>query len=158
MGSTFEDELCKHSGRICKHMNDDHKMSLKAYCDYYAKLNGQVKDAALTGLDGVAMTVEVTFRDGYGTRTVQIPYTRKPSHVKDIRPIVVEMHYEAFKELGFGYRWKNGYYGHAASMASAGMKMKWKKTPATSKVAVVAAVAGAGALTVMAVQKLRSRR
>ena len=35
MGTTLQDDITKANARICKHMNDDHKISIIAYCDYY---------------------------------------------------------------------------------------------------------------------------
>jgi hypothetical protein len=156
MGTTLQDDITKANARICKHMNDDHKISIIAYCDYYGGLLSQVEDAELTGLDSEAMTVDVTFVGG-GKRVLQIPYTRKPKAVADIRPIVVEMHKEAFKMLGLRYRLEKGYYQQVAEILSGVAKKKWRSAPTSKKIAVVATVAGVGYIAFAVVQRLRRR-
>ena len=110
----------------------------------------------LTGLDSEAMTVDVTFVGG-GKRVLQIPYTRKPKAVADIRPIVVEMHKEAFKMLGLRYRLEKGYYQQVAEILSGVAKKKWRSAPTSKKIAVVATVAGVGYIAFAVVQRLRRR-
>lgn len=129
-----------HKKRIVNHMNGGHLDSVLAFAHHYAGLD-MATDAKITDLTIKGMTLDVTLKDG-STMEKLVPFTRSVSGVKDVRPIVVEMHNEAFNALGFLYKLQHGYY---LSMATHALEDVTKSRKAQIVIAVTGvALAGAG--------------
>lgn len=108
----LESSLAASKNRIVTHMNEDHGDSLLVYARHFGRLD-EATASLITDLSAKGMTLDVTLAD---TRkeTIFVPYSRPLSSAKDIRPVVVEMHHEAYNALGFLYKLRNGYYSSVA--------------------------------------------
>ena len=134
----------KSAKRVMTHMNDDHADSVKAYARAY----GGEPDAAaavITGLTVDGFVLAVTMADGTVKDGVLVRYTTPLASAKDLHKVAVAMHFSAYKELGFAYRVRSGYYVVAAKMVGAVAKKAAMKRPLLSlalvAVPVVAIVA-----------------
>jgi len=113
-------QLEPHKQRMIKHMNDDHRDSLVAYALHYAKMSG-ASDAEISDMTSKGLTLNVTLPDSVA-RDVFIPYSRPLTAVKDVRPVVVDMHKECYDALGCMYKLKSGFYKKKVEAAVAGAK------------------------------------
>jgi len=131
-------ELEPHKTRMITHMNEDHRDSLVAYARHYAKL-GNASDAEITDMTAKGLVLDVTLPDSV-TRDVFVPFSRALTAVKDVRPIVVDMHKDCYDALGCMYKLKTGFYSKKVKAAAAGAR-KSQKTQVIGLGAAVAVVA-----------------
>ena len=148
--SDVDQQLKAHKDRMVHHMNDDHGDSLLVYAKHYAKLTSAIK-AVLTDISSSGLTLDVTLAHEAQQR-VFVQFPRPLQAVKDVRPIVVEMHHEAYDALGAFYKMRSGYFKK---------QMMGKITALTKSTAgkVAVGVAALGALSVGMVmyKRLQSR-
>ena len=111
-------------------MNEDHAESVLAYAHWYAQMPEAEKATMLDCTEeGFLLQVEWQGggdRDDPETLEILVKYAPgcEVSSARDIRKAAVAMHMEAFKELGFVYRVKQGYYHRFAKMAAFVAKKK----------------------------------
>jgi len=141
-------DLDKSRQRIIKHMNEDHGDSCLVYLRHYAKLpnatKGELKDMSSEGL-----TIDATLEDGEVKAGVFVPFTRQLEKASDIRPIVVDMHHEAYHALGVGYKLKEGYYKRQIQMHS--------KVYRKNRKVQAAALVGLTAVCIASIWKMRQQ-
>ena len=119
--SELHDSVAKSSGRVSKHMNDDHGDSLLAYAHFYAGLTSATK-ASVSKIDSEAMYLDVVVCEGDLCKIkneVKVPWKPALKNASDMRKSAVAMHKEAFNGLGFVYKVRKGYYNTV-------VKMIWK--------------------------------
>merc|ERR1719321_1348530 len=88
------------------------------------------------------LTIDATLEDGEVKPGVFVPFTRQLEKASDIRPIVVDMHHEAYHALGWCYKLKEGYYKRQLTMQTAMLKKKVDpKDPKVQAVALVGLLA-----------------
>merc|ERR1712061_117543 len=116
----LESSLASSKKRIVDHMNEDHGDSLLVYARHYGQLD-TATSSVITDLNSKGMTLDVTLA-GSRKETIFVPYTRALTSAKDIRPVVVDMHHEAYNALGFLYKLRNGYYSGGARHAFEAMQ------------------------------------
>lgn len=144
------EQLEPHKARMMTHMNEDHGDSIIAYARHYGKLP-RALDAKISDMSETGLTLEVVMPGGETESGVFVPYSRPLVAVKDVRPIVVEMHHEANAALGFMYKLRSGYF---KTQAKNKLEPLLKSTQGKLTLMTVAgfAMAGIGALV------LRARR
>merc|ERR1719171_1844938 len=109
----LEADLQKSRDRIVNHMNEDHGDSILAYVHYHAQ-QPDAKSAELKDISAKGMTIDAKLADGSEKQGIFVPYSRPLTKASEIRPIVVDMHYEAYHTLGFKYKLEQGYYKRKA--------------------------------------------
>lgn len=105
----LEAELSKSNARVCKHMNEDHALSLLAYAHHYTP-HADAVSATLTKCATNGFVMDLRLRNGTTLTDVFVAYPRLLTSVGDIRKMAVEMHNTAFAHLGFVYKVAQGYY------------------------------------------------
>ena len=107
-----------------KHMNADHAESVFAYAHWYAKMP-EAKKATMLDCTEEGFLLQVEWqgggdRDEPETVEILVKYAAgcQVSSARDLHKAAVAMHMEAFRELGFVYRVKTGYYRRPAMLAS----------------------------------------
>merc|ERR1711907_103010 len=109
--------------RVMKHVNEDHADTMLAFACFYGKLSHALA-ATPVDVSMKEMTLKVSMPSG--TSHIKVAYTTGPlGSTKDIRPVMVKMHKEAFDGLGFLYKERHGLY----------------KKPLTAKRGIVAVLA-----------------
>lgn len=98
--------------KIILHMNKDHNDSLKAYLHYFNKMT-EATAVKMTDVDSKGMTVNVTLKDGSQKEGVRINFISQLNDPADVRKMTVDMHKQAFKELG----WKSDAQDHSIGSA-----------------------------------------
>ena len=133
-----------------KHMNADHAESVLAYAHWYAKMP-EAKKATMLACTEEGFLLQVEWqgggdRDEPETVEILVKYAAgcEVSSARDLHKAAVAMHMEAFRELGFVYRVKTGYYRRLAGMAAGVAKKKIAQHrrvvfPATGAIAALAA-------------------
>eukprot|EP00931_Biecheleriopsis_adriatica_P039953 TRINITY_DN22851_c0_g1_i2.p1 TRINITY_DN22851_c0_g1~~TRINITY_DN22851_c0_g1_i2.p1 ORF type:complete len:157 (+),score=20.42 TRINITY_DN22851_c0_g1_i2:23-472(+) len=92
--------LLPRKGFIIMHMNLDHANSLKAYARHYGKVTS-AENVILTELDSRGMTLSAELEDKSWKTGIYVPFPEPLKSAGAIRQVVVEMHKEAFEELGW---------------------------------------------------------
>lgn len=135
-------------------MNDDHGDSILVYAKHYAKLPSASK-ASISDMSHEGLTLDVTMSNGEMQSGIYVPYSRPMSSVKDVRPIVVEMHHEAYHALGHVYKMTSGYYKKEAKNKIDALK---KKYPLGGKLTIGVAAVSIGTLCILAFRKIRDAK
>ena len=146
MGELSE-ALAKSERRITTHMNEDHADSLLAYARWYAKLDSALS-AEMATLNAKGFVLTVTMADGTVRSNVLIPYNKPLTGAGEVRKVAVQMHFEAYNKLGFGFKWSQSFYSRAAKQA-------WTHMPARVKLTAVASLAIAVVGAAVATRRLR---
>merc|ERR1712054_288930 len=95
-------------------------------------------------MNDAGLILEVSLASGATQSGVFVAYSRPPTAVKDVRPIVVEMHHAAYDALGAVYKLRSGYLRKRLQGKFTGTM----KTP-VGTVAIGAAVLGAAGLCLL---------
>ena len=128
-------------------MNEDHGDSLLAFARWYAKLP-DAASAKMATLNSAGFVLTVTMVDGSVQKEVLVPYSKPLASAGDVRKVAVAMHFEAYKQLGFGFKWSQGFYSRSAMQA-------WTHMPARVRWAAVTSFAAALLGVAMAAKRLR---
>merc|ERR1719422_2163452 len=104
------------------------------------------------------MTMQATV--GGKNLDIFVPYTRPLLSAKDIRPLVAEMHHEAFASLGPLYKLQHGYYKAQAlnTLESLGLRKHHGGATARGQLALGVVAAGAIGLGALLVTRRRSSK
>ena len=118
MPGALSEDLRKSSARVCAHMNKDHPASVLAYAHWFAR-RPRARNAILVEITPEGFLIDIfDGGDGGGARTrALVPYSEPLTSAGAIRKIAVKMHFEAFRELGFVYKIRHGYFQDAARQA-----------------------------------------
>ena len=120
------------------------------YAKHYAKLTPAVK-AVLIDISSSGLTLDVTLAHEAQER-VFVQFPRPLQAVRDVRPIVVEMHHEAYDALGALYKIQSGYFKKQMMGKVAALT---KST--AGKVAVAVAALGALGVGIVICKRLQSQ-
>ena len=96
-------------------MNEDHAESVLAYAHHFANLPNATA-ARMTAV--LPQGFELEIEDGGGKKSVVVTFPAPLESAGQVRKRAVEMHHQAFSNLGFGYRVRSGYYSRLAKMAA----------------------------------------
>ena len=144
--AVLEADIQRSAPRVMKHMNEDHAASLKAYALAFGKHPDAAKtqSAIMTGLDTEGFILELTLTDGSKVEDVLVPYDRRIQSAKELHQIAVDMHIQAFAELGVVYKITSGYYTTAFKMIGLQAYKKAKKRPYEAATLVTLTILAAG--------------
>ena len=129
----LEIDIQKSAPRVIRHMNEDHAASLKAYALAFGRHPDAAKtqSATLTGLDTEGFILELTLTDGSKVEDVMVPYDRRIQSAKELHQIAVDMHLQAFDELGVVYKITSGYWS-CIEFKFRDSKLEAKELPGTA--------------------------
>lgn len=101
----------RQKSRVIEHMNQDHSKSLLAYAHHYAGKTQAIR-AKMTDLTPEGWVLTVTLRSGEEVESVLAPFKHRLRRAGDVRKLAVDMHREAFENLGFLFKLQHGFWGN----------------------------------------------
>ena len=123
----LKSDLAKASERVCKHMNEDHTMSVLAYAHYFGR-RPKARWAIMVEInaEGFVLEVDANYCEQYkndqgsgrkASEKVLVPYSEPLVAAGRIRKVAVNMHFEAFHALGLMYKFRTGYFQDSVRQA-----------------------------------------
>ena len=86
------DPIASHAQPILKHMNDDHKSALQAYCKAFSKA-GEVEEVRMTAIDRYGF--EMSAKTDKGPRPIRVAFKSSIGDAKEARQELVALAKEA---------------------------------------------------------------